>query len=75
VHKIPASRTALWKVRRARTLTQADMARLLAIDQGTYSRYESGRLVPDVGIQARIAAILGTSTEALWPAAQEATTR
>lgn len=47
------------------------MARLLDIDQATYSRYESGRFVPDIGLQAHIAAILGTLPEHLWPPKQE----
>lgn len=47
------------------------MARLLGIDQATYSRYESGRLVPDIGTQAHLAAILGTLPEQLWPPVDE----
>lgn len=72
VHKTPTPNEAIRKLRRTRTLTQADMARLLDIDQATYSRYESGRLVPDIGTQAHIAAILGTLPEQLWPPEREA---
>ena len=59
--------TPLWNLRRARTLNQAEMARLIGVSQQTYSKYESGRLVPPVDVQARIAAILGTSAEDLFP--------
>jgi transcriptional regulator with XRE-family HTH domain len=51
----------LRNVRRARTLTQADMARLLNVSQQTYSKYESGRLRPSVDMQARVAALLGVA--------------
>lgn len=57
----------LRNVRRARTLNQKQMARLLGVSQQTYSKYESGRLVPSGDVMARIAAILGTSVETLWP--------
>jgi transcriptional regulator with XRE-family HTH domain len=62
--------TPLCNLRRARTLNQQQMARLLKVAQQTYSRYESGLLVPSEDLQARIAAILGTSVEALWPPAR-----
>ena len=57
----------LRNVRRARTLNQTQMATLLGVAQQTYSKYESGILVPPDDVQARIAAILGTSVDALWP--------
>lgn len=65
--KRPVSRTPLRNVRVARTLNQEEMASLLAVSQQTYSKYESGILVPAGDVQARIAAILGTSVETLWP--------
>lgn len=61
----------LRNVRRARTLNQTQMATLLGIVQQTYSKYESGILVPAQDVQARIAAILGTSVDALWPTLEE----
>ena len=59
--------TPLRTLRRARTLNQAEMARLIGVSQQTYSKYESGRLAPPIDAQARIAAILGTSTTDLFP--------
>jgi len=61
--------TPLRNLRRARTLNQVEMARLLGVAQQTYSKYESGVLVPPEDVQARIAAILGGSREALFPRA------
>ena len=54
-------------MRRARTLTQVDMARLLDVTQQTYSKYESGQLRPPVDVQARIAAVLGVPARELFP--------
>jgi DNA-binding XRE family transcriptional regulator len=42
------------------------------ISQQTYSKYESGKLLPDIGTKARIAAILGTLPDQLWPVAEAA---
>lgn len=57
----------LRNVRRARTLNQADLARLTGVTQETISKAERGilRLSPDV--QERIAAILGASRQELFP--------
>lgn len=59
--------TALRTLRRARTLTQEHMARVLGVTQKTYSEYESGKLTPSVPTKARIAAILGVAVGDLWP--------
>ncbi len=59
--------TSLQNLRRARTLNQQQMASLLGVSQQTYSKYESGGLVPPDHVQARIAAILGGSVETLFP--------
>jgi transcriptional regulator with XRE-family HTH domain len=59
--------TALRALRKARGLTQEQMADLLDVQQQTYSRYESGALTPDDVKQVRIAAILSTNRTALWP--------
>ncbi len=56
----------LRNVRRARTLTQCDMARLVGVSQVAISRYEAGAVIPPVDVQARIAAILGTSADDLF---------
>jgi putative transcriptional regulator len=57
----------LRSLRRSRTLNQAEFARLLDVSQQTLSKFESGRLVPSVDVQARIAAILGVSRADLFP--------
>lgn len=59
--------TALRNLRRARTLNQAEMARLIGVAQQTWSKYEKGALVPPVDVQARIAAILGASVDQCFP--------
>lgn len=60
-------RTPLANLRRARTLSQADMARLLHVAQQTYSKYEGGRLVVPADVQARIAALLGVARAEAFP--------
>lgn len=59
--------TPLKNLRRARTLNQAQLADLVEVSQQTISKAERGilHLTPDV--QERIAAILGSSREALFP--------
>ena len=59
--------TPLRNFRRARTLNQDELARLLGISQQTLSKYESGHLVPSPDVQARLASILGVSVDALLP--------
>lgn len=61
--------TPLRELRVARTLNQAQLARLVRVSQQTLSKYESGAIVPPVHVQARIAAILGTDVDTLFPAA------
>lgn len=64
--------TPLENFRRARTLSQAQMADLLGVTQPTYSKYEAGRIAPPDDIRARAAAILGTTVDTLWPQSAEA---
>jgi len=61
----------LRNLRRARTLSQEQLAAILGVSQQTLSKYEKGVLVPDVDMQARIAAILGVSRAACGFAAEE----
>lgn len=63
--------TPLRNLRRARTLNQADLARLVGISQQTLSKYESGRLEPSADVLARLAAILGVSARDLSPTHHE----
>lgn len=69
---MPKRSSPLRNVRRARTLNQEQMAQLLGVAQQTYSKYESGLLVPPPDVQARIAAILGSHVETLWPPTSKA---
>jgi transcriptional regulator with XRE-family HTH domain len=59
--------TPLRNLRRSRTISQVDLARLVGISQQSLSKAEQGslRLRPD--IQARLAAILGASPRELFP--------
>lgn len=57
----------LRNLRRARTLNQADLARLAGVSQQTLSKYESGVLVPSADVQARLAAILGVVPSDVFP--------
>lgn len=59
--------TPLRNLRRARTMTQAEFARLVGVTQGTLSRYERGDLVPPRDIRAVMATILGASEAELFP--------
>ncbi len=43
------------------------MSALLGVSQQTYSKYETGLIVPPEGVRVRAAAILGTSVDTLWP--------
>lgn len=65
-HKHPNS--PLRNIRRTRTISQADLAKLVGITQETISKAERGILRPSPDVQARIAAILGASREDLFPA-------
>ena len=65
---MPIKNTRLRQLRKARTLTQVDLARIAEVSQQSIAAYEQGRAVPSRDVQARLAAILGTSTDTLWPA-------
>jgi transcriptional regulator with XRE-family HTH domain len=62
----------LRNIRRARTLNQEQIAGLLGGSQQTYSKYESGRLVPTTDVQERLAALLGVGRAELFPESAEA---
>jgi len=63
----------LRNLRRARTLNQEELARLLGISQQSLSKIEKGILVPSVDVQARLAAILGVSVTDVFPPAKTET--
>lgn len=57
----------LRNLRKTRTIGQVELARVVGISQQTLSQFERGLLVPRFDVQARIAAILGSTPEALFP--------
>jgi DNA-binding transcriptional regulator YiaG len=63
--------TPLGTLRRSRAISQQILARLLRVSQQTYSKYESGVLVPPPVLQELAATILGGSRADLWPVDDE----
>jgi transcriptional regulator with XRE-family HTH domain len=61
-------------MRRARTLNQAQLAKLVGISQQTLSKAERGQFILSVDVQARLAAILGASRDELFPTPAAAVT-
>ena len=57
-------------IRKARTLSQVDLAKLLGVSQQTISKIEKGTIQPSADIQARAAAILGVGRDELFHGAQ-----
>ena len=57
--------TPLRNLRRARTLNQTDLARLVGVSQQTLSKMERGLLTPSPDLRARLAAILGVAAHEL----------
>jgi transcriptional regulator with XRE-family HTH domain len=57
----------LRNMRRARTLTQAELGLVVGVTQKTISQAESGKLRISFDLQARIAAVLGASVDVLFP--------
>lgn len=58
--------TPLRNIRRARTLSQQDLAHLVEISQQTLSKIERGSFVPGPDVRARLAAVLGVSESDLF---------
>jgi transcriptional regulator with XRE-family HTH domain len=63
--------TPLENLRRARTINQATLARLIGVSQQTLSKFEKGLLVPSPDVQERLAVILGTARGELFPPTEE----
>ncbi len=61
--------TPLYNLRKARTLTQVDLANLARISQQSIAKAERGKLRLSPDTQERIAAILGVSRETCFPEA------
>lgn len=57
----------LRNIRRARTMNQSELARLVGVTQETLSKAERGVLKLSPDVQARIATILGTPRHELFP--------
>jgi DNA-binding XRE family transcriptional regulator len=54
-------------VRRSRTLSCDQLAQLIDVSLRTCQLYESGALIPPPEVRVRIAAILATPHDMLWP--------
>lgn len=61
------SKSPLANLRRARTLTQAQLADLVGLSQQTIGKVEKGTHTLTVDVQERIAAILGASRHEVFP--------
>jgi transcriptional regulator with XRE-family HTH domain len=59
--------TPLYQLRRTRTMSQQDLARLSGISQQSLSKMERGLIDPRFDVKARLAAILGTTPTDLFP--------
>jgi transcriptional regulator with XRE-family HTH domain len=64
------SDSLLRNIRRARTLSQSELAQLVGVSQKTISAAECGRLHLKPTTQTRIATILGVSREDLFPSVE-----
>lgn len=58
----------LRQLRKSRTITQAELARLLDIPPARYAQYENARIPTPFAIQQHITAILGVGSELLFKA-------
>lgn len=54
-------------LRRARTLTQEDLARIVGVSQEVISLAEAGKRVLSIPVQELIATVLGSSRRELFP--------
>lgn len=59
--------TPLANLRRARALSQQDLARIVGISQQSLSKVERGLLHPSPDVRALLATILGVGERDLWP--------
>jgi transcriptional regulator with XRE-family HTH domain len=57
----------LMTLRKARTFSQEQFAKLIGVSQQTLSKYEHGKLTPTPDMQARIAALLGVGRHEVFP--------
>ena len=62
--------TALKDVREAHRLTQAQLAEAIGVSRKTINTVENGVYVPSTVIALRLAAVLGTTVEALFTLAE-----
>ena len=59
--------TVLRAIRESRGFKQLQMATTIKVSQQTYSKYESGAVMPDAERAARLAILLSTTVAELWP--------
>lgn len=62
----------LRNLRKARTLSQAQLAAAAGVTQQTLCKYERGTIVPPTDMQVRLATILGVPRRDVFPDAVEA---
>lgn len=53
--------------RKARRLSQKELAYVARLSQQALSRYENGAAIPPPKKQVRLATVLGIAAKALWP--------
>lgn len=68
-HRLQSS--PLRNIRVARTISQADLARLVGVTQETISKAERGMLNLSADVQARISTVLGSRLEDVFPGTQQ----
>lgn len=64
--------TPLERFRRARTMSQADLARLARVSQQTISKAEKGLLPLSTDVKEVIATILGAPVHEVFPESEQA---
>lgn len=57
--------TALYKYRKAKGITQRELAKKLGVAQPTITQYETGARKPDIVTLKKLAKILGCTTDQL----------
>ena len=57
--------TTFGELRRAKGFTQANLAKLLAVDQSTISLWEKGKTYPRTELALRVASLLGCTLDDL----------
>ena len=59
--------TPMQQLRVSRSLTQDQLAAIVGVSRPVIARFESWKDVPSPELRAKIACVLGTMPECLWP--------